>query len=363
MKHRSRERRPDPTANSSHDHDGTDLGRAARVARWLGAGRDPAAVDADDVESLHPRIGNRATGSLIDRQLPGRPLPSSTRTDLEQTFGEPLDQVRVHTDGQAASRAAQEGADAVTAGQDIAFAAGRYAPGTLQGDALLAHEVAHTVQQRHAEQEHLAAFRADSGGEHAEEREADSAAAALVRGRLTRTRQRFRVARQRASVARRRAICRREPNLDEVQTAVDRAEELTRLGAMATADPDAQSRLRSANRAIGQLKRHVDAVVNAQHRAEDVFDVVDSIMALDRLQTDEGNWVDQEAAAREFGRLFAASGRLMEASGIPVLEQWGSFLAGAGDFFSNMYRQVNTDAIFEDRARRQGPEVERAIRF
>jgi hypothetical protein len=61
--------------------------------------------------------------------------------------------------------------------------------------------------------------------------------------------------------------------------------------------------------------------------------------------------------------LFAATGRIMEATNIPGLASYGTFLAGAGDFFTNMYRKVNVDAIYEDRARRQGPEVERLIRF
>ena len=55
--------------------------------------------------------------------------------------------VRVHTDTEAAESARAVNARAYTVGQDIAFASGQYQPSTDEGSALLAHELAHTVQQ------------------------------------------------------------------------------------------------------------------------------------------------------------------------------------------------------------------------
>jgi len=55
--------------------------------------------------------------------------------------------VRLHADAEAAHAAKAIHAKAYTVGSDIVFAAGRYAPETAEGKRLLAHELAHVVQQ------------------------------------------------------------------------------------------------------------------------------------------------------------------------------------------------------------------------
>lgn len=81
---------------------------------------------------------------------PGRPMDSSARCFMEPRFGHDFSGVRIHT-GAAADRAVRDvSAAAFTVGSDIAFASGRYAPETEAGRHLLAHELTHTVQQRHA---------------------------------------------------------------------------------------------------------------------------------------------------------------------------------------------------------------------
>jgi len=65
---------------------------------------------------------------------------------MESALGADLSGVRIHT-GAGADRAARAvGASAYTVGPSIVFAEGAYAPSTTRGDALLLHEVAHTVQ-------------------------------------------------------------------------------------------------------------------------------------------------------------------------------------------------------------------------
>jgi hypothetical protein len=81
---------------------------------------------------------------------PGRQLDKSTRAYFEPRFGLDLGQVRVHTDSQAAASAASVRALAYTVGHNIVFGANRFAPDTLAGRRLLAHELAHTVQQGQA---------------------------------------------------------------------------------------------------------------------------------------------------------------------------------------------------------------------
>ncbi|HEX6371352.1 MAG TPA: DUF4157 domain-containing protein [Longimicrobium sp.] len=78
---------------------------------------------------------------------PGRPLDAEARAFMEPRFGRDFAAVRVHTGRAAAAGAASVGANAFTTGPDIVFAPGQYAPGTAAGRRLLAHELAHVVQQ------------------------------------------------------------------------------------------------------------------------------------------------------------------------------------------------------------------------
>lgn len=80
----------------------------------------------------------------------GRSLDSRVRTLMESRFGHDFTQVRVHTDAQASISAQAVNAQAYTVGRDIVFAAGRYTPDTDSGKRLLAHELAHVVQQASA---------------------------------------------------------------------------------------------------------------------------------------------------------------------------------------------------------------------
>ncbi|MCG3114423.1 MAG: DUF4157 domain-containing protein [Candidatus Manganitrophus sp. SA1] len=79
---------------------------------------------------------------------PGRPLDAATRGWMASRFGEDFAHVRVHTDDRAAVSARTLGARAYTVGSDLVFEADEYAPATAEGKRLLAHELAHVVQQR-----------------------------------------------------------------------------------------------------------------------------------------------------------------------------------------------------------------------
>ena len=63
----------------------------------------------------------------------GRPLEPRSRAFFEPRLGLDLGGVRVHDDALAARSAAAVQANAYTVGSDIAFAEGRYAPGTTDG--------------------------------------------------------------------------------------------------------------------------------------------------------------------------------------------------------------------------------------
>jgi outer membrane protein OmpA-like peptidoglycan-associated protein len=107
----------------------------------------------------------------------GKPLEPATRATMERRFHHDFGGVRIHTDRPAAASAEGLGAAAYTVGQHVVFGAGRYAPHTPAGDRLLAHELAHAVQQK-------AAASASPVGppSPAREREAETAAEAVTRG-------------------------------------------------------------------------------------------------------------------------------------------------------------------------------------
>jgi hypothetical protein len=93
--------------------------------------------------------GQMEAPASVGRALasPGRPLPAALRQDMERGFGYDFSGVRVHT-GMAAEQSARDlNAKAYTLGHNIAFDAGRFAPGTHEGSKLIAHELAHVVQQ------------------------------------------------------------------------------------------------------------------------------------------------------------------------------------------------------------------------
>lgn len=78
----------------------------------------------------------------------GALLPSAERAAFETRLGgADLSDVRIHDDEAAHAAAEEIGARAFTRGRDIFFGAGRWPPEDRDGRRLLAHELAHTVQQ------------------------------------------------------------------------------------------------------------------------------------------------------------------------------------------------------------------------
>ena len=114
-------------------------------------------------------------------RTPGHALPVGLQTRFGSSLGADFSSVRIHDDAFAAQAAAGLGARAFAVDEHIAFARDSWAPNTPSGDWLIAHELAHVVQQRRGH----AAVQTHSGlsepGDPAE-READAAAGFAVRG-------------------------------------------------------------------------------------------------------------------------------------------------------------------------------------
>jgi hypothetical protein len=88
---------------------------------------------------LEPRLAAGATG--------GRRLPPALAQTLGGRMGADLNDVRIHDDAQAAELAADVQARAFTWRRHVYFAAGEYRPHEREGLRVLAHELAHVVQQ------------------------------------------------------------------------------------------------------------------------------------------------------------------------------------------------------------------------
>jgi hypothetical protein len=117
--------------------------RLSNIARR--AGNQIAQKYAQEEAFVAPENVERA----VDAQAGGgAPLDHATRRQMEGAFGSDMSSVRVHNDAQADSLSADLSARAFTRGSDIFFASGEYAPGTGNGQRLLAHELAHVEQQQ-----------------------------------------------------------------------------------------------------------------------------------------------------------------------------------------------------------------------
>ena len=91
-----------------------------------------------------------AVSDLLEYSGSGQQLDSDNRTYFERRFGYEFSNVRVHTDEAAADSARALGALAYTIGTDIVFGPKQFAPDTTAGRHLLAHELAHVVQNDRA---------------------------------------------------------------------------------------------------------------------------------------------------------------------------------------------------------------------
>jgi hypothetical protein len=167
------------TSDSDHDIAPNRISRSAQ----LDAPTNPVASgivwrkarDANGVaDGADAAVANASTST-------GFALPETLMRKFESSLGADLSSVRVHTGSESQGAADAVGAKAYTMGQDIHFGAGHYDPGSSAGEHLLAHEVAHTVQQAGStpiRQNKLEVSSPDDAAEH----EADSAAANMVSG-------------------------------------------------------------------------------------------------------------------------------------------------------------------------------------
>jgi hypothetical protein len=133
-------------------------------------------------KQVHANRGEKVAPPVVHEVLrsSGQPLDPDTRALMEPWFRHDFSRVRVHADAQAARAAAEIGARAWTFRHNIAFGSDMYAPSTPRGAALLAHELAHVVQQQGLTRSPAALEIGEA--EEAYEHEADAHLAAVAAG-------------------------------------------------------------------------------------------------------------------------------------------------------------------------------------
>ena len=157
--------------NDPLEHEADKVADAVtRMPTWFAspgsAPRITRKCDACEQGERHgePRIGPLAT-DLVPKVLrsPGQPLDAVTRGYFEPRFGHDFARVRVHVDARAAESARAVNALAYAVGEHLVFNNGQYRPDSSDGRKLLAHELAHVVQQSAAPQQNAVVRRQGSG--------------------------------------------------------------------------------------------------------------------------------------------------------------------------------------------------------
>jgi hypothetical protein len=154
------QRKEDPSASPEHT-DEAATGLLQRQATGSLPAADLAALTTPSTvvmtgTTLDGPIARKGEGevsqgasSLVQRAAAdsGSHVDSGVASRFNAATGADVSGVRVHTGPASADAAKSIQAQAYTTGQDVHFGAGMYNPGTPAGDHLIAHELAHTVQQ------------------------------------------------------------------------------------------------------------------------------------------------------------------------------------------------------------------------
>jgi hypothetical protein len=151
----------------------------------FGGGKKKEGSEGEAVQKKANQGGGSGGGedaAAVKEQLgSGQALDGRVQGAMSSAFGYDFSGVRVHTDTKAGELSTQLNARAFTIGSDVAFAGGEYKPGTLVGDALIAHELAHVVQQGGGKQGGGAQTKSESGSDNSSlEQDADRSAVGAV---------------------------------------------------------------------------------------------------------------------------------------------------------------------------------------
>jgi hypothetical protein len=111
--------------------------------------RKCAACEDEEAKTLQTKSAADGVPSIVHEVLrsSGQPLDAEARSFFEPRFGHDFSHVRVHADEHASVSARSVDARAYTLGTHVVFGTNQYALGMSEGRRLLAHELAHVIQQ------------------------------------------------------------------------------------------------------------------------------------------------------------------------------------------------------------------------
>jgi hypothetical protein len=147
-------RAPDPQPGHERDEDRPMAQLASAIGNQGFAstlGRSPLARDAQQGDGINAdgTVHGDVQSTIDSTRGGGTSLDDGVASRLGSELGD-LSDVRVHTDDTADKLNNAVSARAFATGTDVYFAKGEYSPGSADGDKLIAHELAHVVQQRGA---------------------------------------------------------------------------------------------------------------------------------------------------------------------------------------------------------------------
>jgi outer membrane protein OmpA-like peptidoglycan-associated protein len=126
------------SVNHSHEHEAHSA--ADSISHHADTNIIQRSISSGSARGSSP-LGQAVNKAVSATRGGGQALPTATRAQMENNFGNDFSNVRIHDDSQSHHLAQSLGANAFTTGSDIYFNEGRYS------DRLLAHELTHVVQQ------------------------------------------------------------------------------------------------------------------------------------------------------------------------------------------------------------------------
>jgi hypothetical protein len=146
---------PAPPDQPQSNKNGSAVRKKGMSPEGVPLQRRKSAFDSEEEEEYtaqSPDITGGSPGEEFEQKLnqsagKGHPIPEEERGNMEGLMGADFSSVRIHNDTEAQRLSKEINAQAFTRGNDIFFNSGKYNTSTEQGQRLLAHELAHVMQQ------------------------------------------------------------------------------------------------------------------------------------------------------------------------------------------------------------------------
>ncbi len=192
---------------------------------------------------------NDGTAQRVEQERgSGHSLDEATQQEVGRALGRDLSDVRVHTDAEADRLNRDLDAQAFTAGRDVFFREGKYAPHTTAGKELLAHELTHVVDQQEGVVEDGGSGTTVHAPDDAHERRADAVSKEVAGPQSARARTYTPGQGMQSPSVQRQSEPEEDLDLKSVQRQDDLEEELDLKSVQRQDDPEEELELKSVQR-------------------------------------------------------------------------------------------------------------------